>query len=53
METNEGKYGIELLRKLATNKKKKNQKNIDKKLDLGLKVPFTHSKNKNDPLENR
>lgn len=53
METNEGKYGIELLRKLATNKKKKHQKRIDQKLDLGLNIPFTHSRNKEDPLENR
>lgn len=53
METNEGKYGIELLRKLATNKKKKHQKRIDQKLDLGLNIPFTHSKNKENPLENR
>ncbi len=52
-ETNEGKFGLEMLRKLATNKKKKNQKNIDKKLDLGVKIPFTHSKDKEDPFENR
>ncbi len=48
----EGKFGLEMLNKLAKQKKVKNQKNIDKKLDLGLKVPFKHSKDKEDPLEN-
>lgn len=52
-ETNEGKFGLEMLRKLSVNKKKKNQKRIDKKLDLGLKVPFAHSSKKEDVLENR
>ena len=52
-ETNEGKFGLEMLRKLSTNKKKKHQKRIDKQIDYGLKMPFTHSKDKNDPLENR
>ena len=52
-ETNEGKFGLEMLRKLATNKKKKNQKRIDKKLDMGLNIPFAHSTKKEDVLENR
>ena len=52
-ETNEGKFGLEMLRKLSTNKKKKHQKRIDKQIDYGLNMPFTHSKYKNDPLENR
>jgi len=52
-ETNEGKFGLEMLRKLSANKKKKNQKRIDKKLDMGLKIPFTHSSKKEDVLENR
>ena len=42
-----------MLRKLATNKKKKRQKNIDKALDIGLEVPFTKSDLKEDILENR
>jgi len=42
-----------MLRKLSANKKKKNQKRIDKKLDMGLKIPFTHSSKKEDVLENR
>ena len=53
METNEGKFGLEMLRKLSTNKKVKHQKQIDKKLDMGLKIPFAHSKDKKDPYENR
>lgn len=52
-ETNESKFGLEMLRKLSTNKKKKHQKRIDKQIDYGLNMPFTHSKDKNDPLENR
>ena len=52
-ETNEGKFGLKMLRKLSTNKKKKHQKRIDKQIDYGLNMPFTHSKDKNDPLENR
>ena len=52
-ETDEGKFGLEMLRKLSKNKKTKNQKNIDKKLDMGLQIPFAHSKNKRDVLENR
>ena len=52
-ETNEGKFGLEMLRKLSTNKKKKHQKRIDKQIDYGLNMPFTHSKDENDPLENR
>ena len=52
-ETNEGKFGLEMLRKLSTNKKKKHQKRIDKQIDYGLNMPFNHSKDKNDPLENR
>lgn len=52
-ETNEGKFGLGMLRKLATNKKTKNQKNIDQKLDFGIPVPFAHSKDKEDVFENR
>ncbi len=53
IETNEGKFGLEMLRKLATNKKKQRQKNIDKALDIGLEVPFTRSNLKEDILENK
>lgn len=52
-ETNEGKFGLEMLRKLSTNKKKQRVKNVDKALDLGLEVPFTRSDLKEDILENR
>ena len=52
-ETNEGKFGLGMLRKLATNKKTKNQKNIDQKLEFGIPVPFAHSKDKDDVFENR
>lgn len=52
-ETNEGQYGLELLRKIATNKKKKNQKRIDQQISYGFNMPYSHSKDKNDPLENR
>lgn len=53
VETDEGKFGLGMLRKLATNKKKKRQKNIDNALDIGLEVPFTRSDLKEDILENR
>lgn len=53
VETDEGKFGLGMLRKLATNKKKKRQKNIDKALDMGLEVPFTRSNLKEDILENK
>ncbi|MDO5825511.1 MAG: coenzyme F420 hydrogenase subunit beta [Methanosphaera sp.] len=52
-DTDEGKFGLEMLKKLSTNKKKKNQKRIDKKLDMGLSIPFAHSSKKKDILENR
>ena len=52
-ETNEGKFGLEMLRKLSTNKKKQRVKNVDKALDLGLQVPFTRSDLKEDILENK
>lgn len=52
-ETNEGKFGLEMMRKLSSNKKKKHQKVIDKKLDMGLKIPFAHTKDKSDLMENR
>lgn len=51
-ETNPGKFGVEMLEKLAKQKKTKNQKNIDKKLDLGLNIPFKHSRDKDDVYEN-
>ena len=52
-ETNEGKFGLEMLRKLSTNKKKQRVKNVDKALAMGLEVPFTRSDLKEDILENR
>lgn len=52
-ETNPGKFGIEMLEKLSKQKKTKNQKKIDKKLDLGLNIPFKHSRDKTDIYENR
>ncbi len=52
-ETNEGKFGLEMLRKLSTNKKKQRVKNVDKALTMGLEVPFTRSDLKEDILENR
>ena len=52
-ETNECKFGLEMLRKLSTNKKKQRVKNVDKALDLGLQVPFTRSDLKEDILENK
>lgn len=52
-ENNEGKFGLEMLKKLSANKKKKHQKIIDKKIDMGLKIPFAHSSKKNDIMENR
>ncbi|MCD7781737.1 MAG: coenzyme F420 hydrogenase subunit beta [Methanosphaera sp.] len=52
-ETDEGEYGVGMLRKLATNKKEKDQKRIDKKINYGINMPFEHSKNKSDVYENR
>lgn len=52
-ETDEGKFGLEMLRKLSTNKKKQRVKNVDKALAMGLEVPFTRSDLKEDILENK
>ena len=38
-EVNEGKFGLELLAKLANIKKSKNQKEIDHRKEIGLPVP--------------
>ncbi len=48
----EGKFGLEMLTKLATSKKEKNLKEIDRRKELGLPVPFKASSEKEDPLAN-
>lgn len=48
----EGKFGLEMLTKLATSKKEKNQKEIDRRKGLGLPIPFKSSSEKEDPLAN-
>ncbi len=48
----EGKFGLEMLTKLATSKKEKNQKEIDRRKELGLPIPFKSSSEKEDPLAN-
>jgi coenzyme F420 hydrogenase subunit beta len=48
----EGKFGLEMLTKLATSKKEKAMKEIDRRKDLGLPVPFKASGEKEDPLAN-
>ncbi|SCG86725.1 coenzyme F420 hydrogenase subunit beta [Methanobacterium congolense] len=49
---NEGKFGLEMLTKLATQKKEKAMKEIDKRKGMGLPVPFKASSEKEDPLAN-
>ncbi len=53
VDTDEGEYGLGMLNKLSENKKKRDQKRIDKKIEFGLNMPFAYSKDKKDPLENR
>jgi coenzyme F420 hydrogenase subunit beta len=49
---NEGKFGMEMLKKLATQKKEKNLKEIDRRKAMGLPVPYKASSEKEDPLAN-
>jgi coenzyme F420 hydrogenase subunit beta len=49
---NEGKFGLEMLTKLATSKKEKAMKEIDRRKELGLPVPYKASNEKEDPLAN-
>jgi coenzyme F420 hydrogenase subunit beta len=49
---NEGKFGLEMLTKLATSKKEKAMKVIDERKALGLPVPYKASNEKEDPLAN-
>ena len=49
---NEGKFGMEMLKKLATQKKEKAMKVIDEKKALGLPIPYKASSEKEDPLAN-
>ncbi len=53
IETDEGEYGLKMLKKLSVNKKKRDQKRIDKKIKFGINMPYAYSKDKKDPLENR
>jgi len=48
----EGKFGLEMLTKLAKSKKEKAMKEIDRRKELGLPVPFKASSEKEDPLAN-
>jgi coenzyme F420 hydrogenase subunit beta len=47
-----GKFGLEILTKLATQKKEKAMKEIDRRKEMGLPVPFKASSEKEDPLAN-
>lgn len=50
---NEGKFGLEMLTKLSTQKKEKAMKVIDERKAMGLPVPFKASSEKEgDPLAN-
>ena len=49
---NEGKFGMEMLTKLATQKKEKAMKEIDRRKAMGLPVPYKGSSEKEDPLAN-
>lgn len=49
---NEGKFGLEMLKKLATQKKEKAMKEIDRRKEMGLPVPYKASSEKEDPLAN-
>ncbi len=48
----EGKFGLEMLTKLATSKKEKAMKVIDERKAMGLPVPYKASSEKEDPLAN-
>jgi coenzyme F420 hydrogenase subunit beta len=48
----EGKFGLEMLTKLAKSKKEKAMKEIDQRKELGLPVPYKASSEKEDPLAN-
>ena len=48
----EGKFGLEMLKKLAKSKKEKAMKEIDRRKAMGLPVPFKASSEKEDPLAN-
>jgi coenzyme F420 hydrogenase subunit beta len=46
------KPGLDLLSKLATDKKTKNMKTVDERKAMGLPVPYKASSEKEDPLAN-
>jgi coenzyme F420 hydrogenase subunit beta len=48
----EGKFGLEMLTKLARSKKEKAMKEIDRRKEMGLPVPYKGSSEKEDPLAN-
>jgi coenzyme F420 hydrogenase subunit beta len=48
----EGKFGMEMLKKLSTQKKEKAMKEIDRRKAMGLPVPYKGSSEKEDPLAN-
>ena len=48
----EGKFGLEMLTKLARSKKEKAMKEIDRRKAMGLPVPYKGSSEKEDPLAN-
>ncbi|WP_048191830.1 coenzyme F420 hydrogenase subunit beta [Methanobacterium sp. SMA-27] len=48
----EGKFGLEMLTKLSTQKKEKAMKEIDRRKAMGLPVPYKGSSEKEDPLAN-
>jgi coenzyme F420 hydrogenase subunit beta len=48
----EGKFGLEMLTKLAKSKKEKAMKEIDRRKAMGLPVPYKGSSEKEDPLAN-
>ena len=48
----EGKFGLEMLTRLAKSKKEKAMKVIDDRIAMGLPVPYKGSNEKEDPLAN-
>ncbi len=48
----EGKFGLEMLTRLSKSKKEKAMKEIDRRKELGLPVPYKASSEKEDPLAN-
>jgi coenzyme F420 hydrogenase subunit beta len=48
----QGKFGMEMLTKLSTQKKEKAMKEIDRRKAMGLPVPYKASSEKEDPLAN-